>query len=82
MNTDDIRMTLDAYSKLQNTFSEEDSYAVFGPTAGFNIWQKFEANNNQFPLWMLGETEGRKLAEYLSGCIEVESLSTVSAQVG
>ena len=74
MNTRHTLAMLHAYDKLQNDFSQADSVQVFGETAGFNIWDKFEANNNQFPLWMLGNTERHKLAAFLLARIEMENL--------
>lgn len=74
MNTQNTLAMLQAYDKLQNDFSQADSVQVFGEAAGFNIWDKFEANSNQFPLWMLGNTEKRKLAAFLLARIEMENL--------
>lgn len=56
---------LEAYNKFQNDFDQESCIGLFGERAGYNIWEKFEANGNQFPLWMLGDTERAKLAEHI-----------------
>ena len=74
MTTKETLAVLDAYDKLQNDFSTEDSIRVFGEGPGLNIWDKFEANGNQFPLWMLGDTERRKLAEYLLARINLNRI--------
>ncbi|WKN46521.1 hypothetical protein [Tunicatimonas pelagia] len=74
MDITDTLALLNAYDRLQNDFSQSDSIQVFGESAGFNIWDKFEANNNQFPLWMLGDTERHKLAAFLLARIEMEKL--------
>ena len=79
MNTKETIALLDAYNKLQNDFTPEDSVRVFGEGPGSNIWEKFEANDNraanrQFPLWMLGDTERRKLAEYLLAQINLNEI--------
>ena len=65
---------LEAYNQLQNDFTSEDSVRVFGEGPGLNIWDKFQANNNQFPLWMLGETERRKLAEFLAARVDMNEI--------